>query len=89
MEDNTFVDVSFNSLAYINDPEDNKVKISECGNFHCSGPRNVLIHFVGNTGFKVADGTDYTSNFSVVSNNPAFIFMAGCTLNINMNAVFC
>jgi len=43
MEDVVFHDVHDDAVAYWYDPPKKWINVTDCGNFECTGPRNILV----------------------------------------------
>jgi hypothetical protein len=81
MNDSTFVDFKIVALAYLEDPFTKWAIIAECGNFSCTGPKNIIINFNGLTGLNDFDNsTSLTTPFTVTSNNLCANNMTNCTI---------
>jgi len=68
---NKFVNVDQANFAYIAKPPGGWAGISDCGNFPCTAPLNVLWEFSGNTfeqGSTIKD-FDMTGDFQIIANN--------------------
>jgi hypothetical protein len=90
METSTFDNFNFLSLGYLDAPNPDWAIISECGNFPCTGPTQIAVHFNGNTGLTDTSGAT-ADNFTMLGKNGAFLFMKDkeCTLLNEWNGIYC
>ena len=88
--DNTkFVDIADNGFAYFSDPFEEWAVISDCGNFPCTGPKNILYDFRGSV-WSGSQPSLAPAEFQLIANNSGFApFIAECLPRPLMNSYFC
>ena len=73
------------------EPPKGWANLTDCVDFPCTAPENVLLSFVGDT--QQTGGTSITlpdEPFDIISNNPGFNnALTGCTLDSGWNANKC
>lgn len=83
--------VKSESLLFIMDPPKGWANLTDCVEFPCTAPENVLLSFVGDT--KLTGTTSITlpnEPFDIISDNPGFHdALTGCTRNTEWNANVC
>jgi len=89
---NKFVNCDQSNFAHISAPKAGWAGISDCGNFPCTAPLNVLWEFSSNTfegGNKVQE-FEMTGDFQIIANNPGFApFAQNCVQMSAWNAYIC
>jgi hypothetical protein len=87
--DTTFIDVEESALAWLEDPHGAWAVIPDCGNFPCSGPKNVLYSLKGTTW--EGETPDITPvDFQVIHNNSGFApYIKECTPQPLSNTYIC
>jgi len=89
LEDNEFQNVEDGAIAYFSSPPAGWAVISDCGEFPCTAPLNVLYMFKGTTWTGIRP-TGTRSSFQLIANNSGFApYIKGCTANTDMNGYWC
>ena len=96
-----FTNVAYNALAFIYDPPAGWANVTDCGDFPCTAPYNLILNFNA-AEFAVTDGTTAlpsfwtegsTNNykFQIVADAPNVVehYTTECTKNEEWNAWFC
>ena len=83
--------VSAETFVFLMDPPPGWVNLTDCVDFDCTAPENVLLSFVdGITQSGTTSITLPALPFDIISDNPGFKdALTGCTLNENWNANVC
>jgi hypothetical protein len=66
--DSKFIDVDGDAIAYIDPPNPSWAGITNCGEFPCTAPANILFQFV-DTEFEGSTPRLATDNFQIIANN--------------------
>jgi hypothetical protein len=87
---NKFVNVDQDAFIYLMDPPEVWAVIDDCGEFPCTGPRNVFLNFQGTTYDYTKDTpTNTASDFAILSNNPTAVAGLGCIYYSTWNSNYC
>lgn len=87
--DNTFVDVQDGAMVYLLDPPKGWANLADCGDFPCTGPKNVLVSFQGSK-FEGTKPRMSKPDFQFISNNTEISpYIDGCKVDIWQNCYVC
>jgi hypothetical protein len=75
------VNTDIDSIAYIDDPDQGNIGVDDCGNWPCTGIRNLLI--------KATDSTLLGKPGVIIPNNPLLTKTKSCKLSTNGNSYQC
>jgi hypothetical protein len=85
----TFENVHEDAVAYLYNPPAKWINVTDCGNFNCTGPKNILVN-IKRAVYKGSPQPDRTSaNFSIISNNNGSSKFAGCKERKEWNGHWC
>lgn len=80
-------------MTLLKNPDDGWAKISDCGQFPCTGPNNIILSFK-NTGFTgTTTPTETNSDFKIIPDDPNIGgdvgSTLGCQLKSNWQGYYC
>jgi hypothetical protein len=86
---NTFNNVAMNSMFTLPDPVPGWANIADCGEFPCTGPKNILLDF-RDTIYQGANQPVTGSDFQVIHDNAEFApYVSPCTRWAPWNGYWC
>jgi hypothetical protein len=87
--DTKFINITEGALAYFYDPPQKWAIIKDCGEFTCTGPKNLVYDFARNT-FEGVKPRDSLPNFVLIANNTETSpYIKGCKPQIIQNTYIC
>lgn len=85
----TFENVHDDAVAWLYDPPKAWINVTDCGNFACTAPKNILVN-IKRAVYKGSPQPDRTSaNFSIISNNNGSSKFTGCKERKEWNGYWC
>jgi len=80
--DTTFTDVEDGAMIYVYDPPKQWANLADCGDFPCTGPKNILCSFEGSK-FEGSKPRWAAKDFQLISNNTGIApIIEGCKVDI-------
>lgn len=71
------------------DPPLGWANLADCGNFPCTGPRNLVMKFIGTTYSGSVEPLDTNRDFQIMSNNEQVVGIFDCERKDAWNGYYC